>query len=199
MIRVADCASLPAKKRAEAKPARPPDGDRAENVAGLLYALERDDAAYQAMLAWKTKGYSDDFKALIHLTDVTSSCRACVSIADERRHQFGSNAYDERVLREVQVEARAAAAPFSLFVRERGDYVFHRLEFARVPTMLGLVRAVLTHLSPREKQLWKENDDLRGLPARVYAFYTVTQRLPVLGNEDLAALPAGAEVKVIFV
>jgi hypothetical protein len=177
-------------------PARTPDGDKAEILAKLLLELDQDAAAYDAMLAWKTKGYSDDFKAMMDLTDLTSSCRSCVSLADERRHVLGPNVYDARVLRTAVVSGKGE---FALCVRERGNYAFVKLGFASRPTLRALVAAALAHIQPRQKNVWKDNEDLRSKPVRVYSFSTVVQRLPVLSDQDVAALPPNAELEVIFV
>ena len=170
-------------------------GDDARAIAKLLLELDGNDDAYQRMLEWKTKGYSDDFKALMDLTDVHSSCRACISIADERRKIYGPNAYDRRSMTMSENEGG-----FALYVRERGSYAMHRLEFDARPAFKHLVAAVLKSVTARAKNLWKHNDDKRGsLPVRVYAVYTPQSRLPVLGDFDVACLGDGAELEVIFV
>ena len=170
-------------------------GDKADIIAPLLLAFENDEKAYNGSLEWKTRGYSDDFKAMMDLNDVHSSCRACISIADERRKIYGPNAYDRRSMTMSENEGG-----FALYVRERGSYAMHRLEFDARPAFKHLVAAVLKSVTARAKNLWKHNDDKRGsLPVRVYAVYTPQSRLPVLGDFDVACLGDGAELEVIFV
>jgi len=179
-------------------------GDNAETIAKMLLEFDTNAAAYNRMLEWKVKGYSDDFKALMDLTDVHSSCRVCISIADERRNILGANVYDVRKLVVIDVDNGAVtpavdAAKFALYIRERGAYALRRLEFAQRPSFVRVVEAILKHLPVREKNVWKDNEDKRNKPVRVYALYTPRTRLPVLGELDVACVVNGAELEVIFV
>jgi len=159
---------------------------------------DTDEALYQTHMEWKTTGYSDDFKALGDLTSTHSSCRVCIVAADRHRWVLGPNAFDRGALTEVAV----GSAPYALsvFVRERGQYVFRAFRFARRPRMGALVELVLEHMRPSDKPLYLRNEDKRGMPVRVYSFNAINPRVAVLTDADLAALPAeGAELEVIFV
>lgn len=170
-------------------------GDDPVEVARVLDALDKDDDAYERMLAYKTNGYSVDYKALIDLTNVHSSCRICIYVADQRRNVFGANAYDNRVL---NVEKNREAHSTFFYIRERGTYRLVELGFREI-SFVELIRKILSRLVPTPINLWKDNDDLRKLPyTRVYGLYVINSRRPVLCDQDLAQLPNGAELEIIF-
>lgn len=173
----------------------------ANKLAALMMELAETPAAYDEMLAWKNKGYSLDYKALVDLADVHSECRACIALADDLRHREGANMYDLDVLQ--QHCNKIDNATFILYVRERGSYAFTELGFASKPQTLGeVVVRVLECVKERKKNLWinNENRERNGEAARVYALYMPRPaRLPVLSNEDLLALKSGTELEVIFV
>lgn len=49
--------------------------------------LTQNDTAYGEMLAWKTSGPSDQFKALMDLQAVHPTCRLCQHVASRKRAQ----------------------------------------------------------------------------------------------------------------
>jgi hypothetical protein len=49
--------------------------------------LMQNDTAYGEMLAWKTSGPSDQFKALMDLQAVHPTCRLCQHVASRKRAQ----------------------------------------------------------------------------------------------------------------
>ena len=179
------------------------DFDPEKLAAHLLY-LDRNNTAYEEYLAWKKTGYTDDFRALWDLTDVTSDCRACTMIADSLRFRDGANAWDTRFADEHTVRSPSlggGASEKTLYVRERGVYGHWRVHLSPI-TLEALVGVVLEHIKPREKNLWLNNMDYRGKPTRVYAFVASGRhsgRVPILSDAEVQALPDNAELDVIFV
>jgi hypothetical protein len=109
----------------------------------------------------------------------------------------GINEYDVMTLKKGSSVLQDTA--FSLFVRERGSYSFVQLGFvARPIQMRQVVELVLKELAPRPKNLWLNNQDLRGNPTRVYALYYSHAKLAVLSDQDVQLLPVGCELEVIF-
>ena len=123
--------------------------------------------------------------------------------ADMRRGHFGANLYERE---QAGVKNREEAIfnnkenKIYFFVRERGSFTFTLVELQE-KTMKELVKQVLNKLKPREKNLWKNNDDLRlEKNNRIYGVYTTFTKLVVLTDEDLQSLPDnGAELEVIIV
>jgi hypothetical protein len=127
--------------------------------------------------------------------DVHSDCRKCVAFADDLRAAVGINAFDVNSL-----SPSPLPGAFYLFLRERGTYAFTQLAFEKALSMRELVEATLSRLATRPKNLWLNNDDRRDLVRRVYAFYLPRPaKVAVLSNEELALLPSGTELEVIFV
>eukprot|EP00897_Mesotaenium_endlicherianum_P001770 jgi/Mesen1/1620/ME000135S00615 len=65
-----------------------------------MVALSKDKEAYEKMLEWKTAGPSDQFKALMDMSAVHSSCRLCVFLADSLQHKEEINQQADRPCRE---------------------------------------------------------------------------------------------------
>jgi len=170
-----------------------------------LMRIDQDDKEYAKYLTWKQKGYSDDFKALGDLASTHSSCRVCILAADRMRRVLGPNEYDERMLRKVDVpnipgEVAVKETAFSLYIRERGQYIFTLFRFARRPAMAELVDITLEEIKPSDKPLYNRNEDLRNTPSRIYTFYSIFPRHTVLTDGDINSLPIeGVELEVIFV
>lgn len=171
--------------------------DDPKQISKVLRALDSDLDLYKQLMTWKYNGYGDDYKALVDFSDVHSSCRSCIFIADEKRRRIGSNQYDIKM-----VKLDKPNYSTYLYVRERGTYGFTQIGFPQRPSkIIELVQAVLNRLSRRRINLWKDNDDKRPLKHlnRVYAIYTIAGRRPVLSDEDVQVLSANAEIEVIFV
>ena len=132
-------------------------------LAKLLLELDKDEVAYKELLTFKTKGYSDDYKALVDLGDLHSSCRGCILAGDDIRHRDGFNAYD---LKKLIQYFDPSVDIFSLFIRERNQYSFTRIGFSEKPKLKTLIEAVLKYLRPNPKNLWIDNTDLRNKPTR---------------------------------
>jgi hypothetical protein len=171
-----------------------------------LLELDTNHDKYKEMVAWKTTGYSDDFKAFADLASSThSSCRVCILAADRRRRALGPSTYDLRVLHSVNMGAENDDDDdrgYQYYIRERGQYAFTWIKFPSLPSMVELIASVLNHVTPINKPLYLDNQDLREFrdSPRVYAFYTLQPRLAVLTDKDLEVLPRqGVELEVIFV
>lgn len=57
------------------------DYESPQKLAEYLHFLDQDDAAYQAHLAWKTKGYSKQFRQLVDVSNIEPLARMFVKLA----------------------------------------------------------------------------------------------------------------------
>jgi len=175
----------------------PDFGDDSKRIAELMMELDANKAAYDELLKWKRKGYSDDYKALVDLGDLHSDCRLCILGGDDVRRRDGPSKWDVDHLKDV---VEVTVHDFALFVRERNSYAFTRLGFKGRPTMRDLIKSALEHVPITKKNLWTNNDDLRNKPTRVYGFYLPRPaRVVVLSDEELELLPNGCELEMIVV
>ena len=99
--------------------------DSPERLARLMLSLEAHEPVLERMIDWKRTGFSDDFKAVAHMTSVTWMCRMCILVADDRRNTFGANVFDLK--RVVSVAVDAAPRTLSVVVVVVVVLLVHRL------------------------------------------------------------------------
>lgn len=153
-------------------------------LADYLLMLDRTPHEYDKYLAWKRTGWSRQFKALVDLNRVHSSCRICIRYYDEYRHQYRAQDAQQRLVE------RYAARGHVYLVRVRG---FYKLRVLVLPPhyRFATLCHMLTHrlLSTVTRFTVTEFYQLTLLPART-----------VIGDQvTLDAVPLGSELEVVFV
>lgn len=115
--------------------------------------LLSNETAYNEMLAYKTRGPTDDFLAMMDLSLTHPFCRLCITLADRmRRH--------ERTVVKPAKRPCACRDPRSkgvtrhFYIRERGFWKFRSLFVAEPITVAGLHDAVLSAFGPGFKPQW---------------------------------------------
>jgi len=171
----------------------------AEKLAEYLLYLDSNDTAYLEYLQWKTKGYSDDFKAAVDVTSVHSTCRACIVAGDWLRQEEGISVWELPDESYLQDGADAEKGKI-VYLRQRGFFKYVEV-ILREPSLSSLVEAALSFVPIVEFNKWKNNDQagMKVGVARVYAIYNKQHKTFVHTDAAVAEVPSGVELEVIFV
>ena len=90
-------------------------------VADRMRSLAQNKSAYEKMLQWKQQGPSNQFKALVDLAVVHSTCRLCIHVADRiRAIEASRNQPETCICHRPQMDISI----FRFYIRERGRFEF---------------------------------------------------------------------------
>jgi hypothetical protein len=166
--------------------------------------LAEDKEAYAKMLEWKTKGPSNEFKALFDLNVVHSSCRMCLKAADDYARKYG-DIHDG-----LAPEHRGVKRDdFHVLVRERNTYYFYVVPLP-TKTLEGLQTAIMsvfagyTPVFARHKKLVdlrKYNGQFmihRIYPAYLNVYDSLYGTQALSSDADVGKLESRARFEVIF-
>ena len=98
-----------------------------EALAKYLLFLDSNPAEYRKYLDWKWKGYSPDFQAMVDLSNMHSTCRACIEAADRYRFMFGDPHSSVRPFPMDDPDFSPYGVDFWVKIRERNKFWFKRL------------------------------------------------------------------------
>lgn len=134
-------------------------------VVAQMQALMADDHAYDAMLAWKARGPSDQFLALVDVGTVAPECRLCLYLADRVRR--GEAFKDRAKAKEDGYRRPCACRPqeeggeggsngviHHLYVRERFTFEYRSLFLTEPFTVAKLHATLLALYGSEHRPVW---------------------------------------------
>lgn len=134
-------------------------------VVAQMQALMADDHAYDAMLAWKARGPSDQFLALVDVGTVAPECRLCLYLADRVRR--GEAFKDRAKAKEDGYRRPCACRPqeeggeggsngviHHLYVRERFTFEYRSLFLTEPFTVAKLHATLLALYGSEYRPVW---------------------------------------------
>ncbi|KAH3767477.1 glycoprotein 3-alpha-L-fucosyltransferase A [Pelomyxa schiedti] len=161
-----------------------------QSLAAYLKMLDKNDTMYQEYLSWKVKGYSKEFKALVDIANVHSSCRLCIKIADNQRAMYGEPQIPSKYKSYLDLDTVPSERDYLRFkARSRGTFWFYKLHMPlsdfTYPTLVSRLTQFLPH--PPNTDVWE--------------ITTAANRTNKLTNDAdlLRVLHEGAELEVYFV
>ncbi|KAL3689893.1 hypothetical protein R1sor_016202 [Riccia sorocarpa] len=116
-----------------------------KQVAKQMKYLASNFTAYNETLRWKYEGPTDQFKALVDMAAVHSSCRLCIYLATKiRMREEKKLAASRKKPRPCRCTDDSGVVTFHLYVRERGRFELQSVFLkSKELTVGGLRRAVL--------------------------------------------------------
>lgn len=168
------------------------DFDSAKDLVAFMKALMANDTAYSEYMEWKHKGVSREFRALVDMARVHSTCRICIRIGDLYRWENGwaDDVFDpQNPYVEENKRARDTASSSSTMIRarERGKFWFKALYLPKLTF----------------KDLCLQLEDRFDGWLELWDIYNVKKRMEdtlihFMDNESVQTLTAGQEIEIIF-
>ena len=171
-----------------------------KQLATRLKEIAGNEELYQSMLAWKSEGPSDQFKALMDYTSVHSECRLCIRIADDYARQYGD--FHNSTLPGTKHEH---PGKFYVLVREQHTYYF-RYTYPVQRTLSSLYVSILQAFEDY-RPIWVRSRPFETEQRlRIYSIHHAyaTQKearssARILGDLDVMAFMSGQRLEVVFV